>query len=461
MVKAIASPPTRPITDALRSAIVASGLSMYARATAAGVDVGTLGRFVRGECGMKLASADLLFATLGLSMANGQAGAASARLLPTAAILAAIAASGFGPSKLAAMSGVHHGAIRKFTDGTLGIELTSADRLATALGLVVIQGERPAVVRPSRPISDDQRPISDAILTGLASKGLDADELAVATGVRPQRLQSFMERRTDAKLATADRICEYLGIGFAVGPADPPAVPSEALHIGIKSSGLSARKLAKLTGVVYQAIQGFIDRRVGLELVSADRIAAAVGLTPRLGQVARPPGPPPPVVPFIPYLDGLRAATKATGFSVYKLSSLSGLAEPSIARFLKGENNLATASIVKLAGSVGFDPQSSDASRHCPVKLAGEGLPIILDGKTTLPDMSGDAYKMLDLLVQGFIAGRKIPLFELAAMSGSKRIRPLKDALDRRGFEPLRDRIRETKDGRNKYLEIIDINPRL
>lgn len=97
------------------------------------------------------------------------------------------------------------------------------------------------------------------------------------------------------------------------------------------------------------------------------------------------------------------------------------------------------------------------AANSCPVVMK-EGFPILVNGKA-LPDMRGDAYKMLARLVEGFQQGRKVTASELAALSESKRLRPLTDALDRPGFEPLRRLIRETKEGRNKFLELRAAGP--
>jgi transcriptional regulator with XRE-family HTH domain/DNA-binding phage protein len=265
MATASAETPARPLSDALRRAIAASGLTLYAMATASGVDVGTLGRFVRGECGMKLATVDRLFAVLGLRMACGaEAGSDPGPSMPSDALLAAIAASGLGASKLSVMAGVHHQAIRKFMGSTLGLELVSADRLASALGLAVAQGPMPTVPAMQQS-GDEKRPILDALLAAIAASGLGAAGLAIATGLRRDHLERLLERRGDVKLAKADRLCEYFGLGFAIVPGELAAVPSEALRVAIKASGLSIRKLAKLSGVVYQSIQGFRVGTLGLD----------------------------------------------------------------------------------------------------------------------------------------------------------------------------------------------------
>ena len=355
--------PFRPIADTLRSAIADSGLSVYALATASGIDIGTLYRFIRRECGMKLATVDLLFAVLGLRMTRGTEGAADpGPPLPSDALLAAIKASGLTASKLSSLSGVHHQAIRKFVGGLLGLELVSADRIAAALGLRVVQGTRPTLAPPERP-GDAGRPILDAILAEIEARGLDAGELALLTGLRKDKLERLIGSSRDVKLAVADLICEAIGVGFIWKTGEPAAVPSVAIRSGIEASGLQRlRKLGQLSGVVYQSIHGFMSGMLGLELATADKLAAALGLAAARGQVARPPDHPAPVDPSIPYLDGLRAKVKETGLSVYALSRRSGLAQPSITRFLKGENNLVTASIAKLAAAVGFDPRQTETA---------------------------------------------------------------------------------------------------
>jgi transcriptional regulator with XRE-family HTH domain len=361
---------TQPLSDPLRRAIAESGLSLYSLATATGVDAGTLGRFVRRECGLKLATVDKLFAVLGLKVTVGSSGSGEpGPTLPTDALRAAIEASGLSAPKLSALSGVHAKAIRNFVGGVLGLELIpSADRIATTLGLRVVQGPRPTLAPPERP-GDAARPILDAILAEIKARGLNLAELARNSGVRLAHAERLVVHQGNAKIGTADRLCEALGIGFIAKVGEPAAVPSVAIRKGIEASGLSMRRLGLLSGVVYQAIDGFRAGRVGLELKSAERLVAAMGIAASHGQVARPPDPPPPDDPSIPYVDGLRAATKATGLSVYALSKLSGLAQPVIARLLRGERNLRVDSIAKLAGTIGYIPAIAEPS---PVAAADQ-----------------------------------------------------------------------------------------
>jgi hypothetical protein len=94
-------------------------------------------------------------------------------------------------------------------------------------------------------------------------------------------------------------------------------------------------------------------------------------------------------------------------------------------------------------------------SRACPVELRGEDFPIILDGEP-LSIMKGVAYKMLERVRDGFLEGIPVPACDLAALSESTRIRPLTDALDRPGFKALKRRIRISKVGRKKFIEILE-----
>jgi hypothetical protein len=62
------SKPQPTLTDALRAAIVQSGLTIYRIGKATGVDTANLGRFVRGELSIRLDKADRLAAYLGLRL---------------------------------------------------------------------------------------------------------------------------------------------------------------------------------------------------------------------------------------------------------------------------------------------------------------------------------------------------------------------------------------------------------
>jgi transcriptional regulator with XRE-family HTH domain len=58
----------KPITDTLRAAIKASGLTHYALAKVTGVTAGQLDRFMSGERDLRLNSAAAIAAALGLEL---------------------------------------------------------------------------------------------------------------------------------------------------------------------------------------------------------------------------------------------------------------------------------------------------------------------------------------------------------------------------------------------------------
>ena len=58
----------KPITDTLKAAIKASGLTHYALAKVTGVTAGQLDRFMSGERDLRLASAAAVAAALGLEL---------------------------------------------------------------------------------------------------------------------------------------------------------------------------------------------------------------------------------------------------------------------------------------------------------------------------------------------------------------------------------------------------------
>ncbi len=66
----LANPQT--ISDQLKSAIKASGLTIYVIAKASGVDPGMISRFMQGERTLRLTTVDRIAATLGLSLSGGE-----------------------------------------------------------------------------------------------------------------------------------------------------------------------------------------------------------------------------------------------------------------------------------------------------------------------------------------------------------------------------------------------------
>src|SRR4051812_32331340 len=56
------------VSDQLRAAIVATGLTAYSLGKSAGVDAGMIQRFLNGERGLNLAAVDRLAAALGLRL---------------------------------------------------------------------------------------------------------------------------------------------------------------------------------------------------------------------------------------------------------------------------------------------------------------------------------------------------------------------------------------------------------
>jgi hypothetical protein len=205
-------------------------------------------------------------------------------------------------------------------------------------------------------------------------------------------------------------------------------------------------------------------RNSGLELVSADRLASALGLVAIRGPVARAGDSPPLADPSLPYLEGLRAATLATGHSVYALSRLSRLSQPPIARFLKGERNLTTTSIAKLASAVGFDPRPTEpapvAPKQCPIVLKGQGFPILVYG-VEIPRLTGIAYALTEFAVERFLQGGVCAGSELAERTTSTATNPIKSLtlkLKEPEFQPLA-RVLIWDGKRGGSLRIIDPGP--
>lgn len=476
---------TGPIKEAILSAIKADGRSLYAIARAAGVSMNGLSRFDRRGKFLLLSTADKLAVVLRLKVVP-EAEGTGAEARPgepsgpfTEALHSALKADGRGPYILFKASGVHPSTIYLFADGEIDLRLSTADKLAAALGLKVVRD--PEAAGPESRAVPLTRPIRDALMSALKADGRSAHAVGKAARVDPETIRRFLRFKIELKLSTADRIAAVVGLrvvreseatGPEPGPDDPASSLSEALRSAVKADGRSAYELNRVIGLNAHFLRRFLLRESEPELETADKLFNALAL--KLVQSKGSPPEPKPLISYPPHLssDVLRAKVDADQRSRYALAKESGVSGGTISRLLKGDDNLNHATRIKLAEALARSdapPPSpagpiADVARRCPVELRGEGFPIIVhegDHPVEVPKLSGVAYECLKHIVEGFHKGGGYTPGELRGMTGSKRaMRLLGDALNRNGFEPLRRMIPAWDAGRNKVVEIVDAGPR-
>jgi plasmid maintenance system antidote protein VapI len=388
----------------------------------------------------------------------------------TDAVLSAIADSGLNINALARATGCHASALRIFVRRNGDLSLAAADKVAGSLGLKAAR-DVPTPLPKARD-APHTRPITEALLSAIDDSGLSAYALSKATGLSNSTIRRFVRREVDLTLKPADKLFSFLGLKTARDIPTPlqeareesPTRPiTEALLSAIDDSGLDTWALSRATGLTCETIRRFVRRERELQLASADKLFSFLRLKVARKDKAFRPEPKLPIInPLQPLLDELRLAIADSELSPYAIAKRADVPPQTVTRFLNGKSRLEYVTIIKLATALELNWQSASLkvspTRRCPVELQGKGRPILVNGKK-LPDMKGDAYKMLDRIINDFKRGLKTPVSELAALSESGRIRPLTDALDRPGFKPLRRLFHESKEGRNKFIEIKDLDP--
>lgn len=103
------------------------------------------------------------------------------------------------------ISGVDPGMITRFLSGERDIRLSTADRIAAALGLGLVEGpDRREERRPIVPFSEQ---LADLIRTC----GIRPSTLARTAGIEPSILSRFLRGRRTINSATVDAIAAALG----------------------------------------------------------------------------------------------------------------------------------------------------------------------------------------------------------------------------------------------------------
>ncbi len=402
---------SRPIADALRSAIAASGLSIYAVAREAGIYSETVTGFFDRGGDLYLTTADKLFGVLGLKMARKSKVALNDPPgLPSDALRSAIAESGLGVRALAKEVGVQGRTIARFLDDDKGgLRLKTADKLFVVLGLKATRESRARRVAPKPTTADLSRPIADALRSAIVASGLSIQTLARQAGVNHMAIRRLVDRSGDMRLALAERIFGVLPLRVArkaEARSEESSSPTgqesrsiaDALRSEIAERGLGVYVLARKIGLTAETTRRIMRLRRGVMLSSAETIFGFLGLVVISEPWARRPEPKPLADdPSQPLKDGVRAALVASGLSLYELDKRSGISSATICQFLNGKRNVNYLTLTKLANGVGLNleparlqvqPAGTTAAEpaeegptpwptgNCPVSWAPDGSPV-------------------------------------------------------------------------------------
>ena len=126
-------------SDKIRQAIKDTGMSQLSISRAAGIDNGSLNRFVRGKVGIRLTTLDILTEVLGLALVAHRN--ERKRIKFSDQVRQAVEDSGMSRASISRATGIDEAVLSRFVAGKVGVLTPTLDVLADYLGLEL--AERP------------------------------------------------------------------------------------------------------------------------------------------------------------------------------------------------------------------------------------------------------------------------------------------------------------------------------
>jgi ribosome-binding protein aMBF1 (putative translation factor) len=126
-------------SDKIRQAIKDTGMSQLSISRAAGIDNGSLNRFVRGKVGIRLTTLDILTEVLGLALVAHRN--ERKRIKFSDQVRQAVEDSGMSRASISRATGIDEAVLCRFVAGKVGVSTPTLDVLADCLGLKL--AERP------------------------------------------------------------------------------------------------------------------------------------------------------------------------------------------------------------------------------------------------------------------------------------------------------------------------------
>ena len=161
----------------------------------------------------------------------------------------------------------------------------------------------------------EQSTFSEVLRKAIAESGLSLYQIAKNTGVFSESLLRFRQGNQSLRLANADRLAACFGLGLATMPPSSlrksALTLTDALRAAIEQSGITRYQIAKDTGLNQAVLCRFVHNEKSLNLDSADKLAAYLGLRMTPDPEAVPPTPT-PENPARPTLAKQRAKRKAS-----------------------------------------------------------------------------------------------------------------------------------------------------
>ncbi len=199
--------PPGPIANAIRKAIEEYHRGQWAIANAIGVCEYTIGDFVSNGRNLTLATAERLAAFFGIGLGNDVR-------TPTGSIITDLRSGvGIDPRRtcvIAKAAGIHKSSLCRFVRDDKGLDLPTAERLASVLNLQVVIAEKSHT--KADPTPDPLGPLLDHLRSAVDSDPRSTYAIARAADVSSRNLKGFILRERTLKLATAFKVYKALGV---------------------------------------------------------------------------------------------------------------------------------------------------------------------------------------------------------------------------------------------------------
>jgi plasmid maintenance system antidote protein VapI len=220
-------------------------------------------------------------------------------------------------------------------------------------------------------------PIANAIRKAIEEHDRGQWSIANAIGISEFTIADFMKNGKNLTFATADRLATFFEIGLSNDARSPTGSIITDLRSAVEADPRSTCAIAKVARVHKSSLCRFVRNDKGLDLPTAERIAAAVNLQVVIAENVPTKADPIPD-PLGPVLDHLRSAVEADPRSTYAIARAADVSQGSLRRFVVRKRKLKLATILKVYEALGVEPHpaklhfpSSEVSDLAEVPAAG------------------------------------------------------------------------------------------
>jgi transcriptional regulator with XRE-family HTH domain len=276
--------------------------------------------------------------------------------------------SGLSAYELGMKAGVYPDKIRRYLRGERGLGFSKVEKIANVLGLNFVRDAGAGTTEtPAKPATQS---MPDVIRSAFYESGLSFKRLASASGVAFYTCRRLILGENDPgfasiaepRFSSVEKIANVLGVKLVRDaeasttetPAKPPARNlKDAMLSAFYESGLSADELSRASRVDINTIRRLVRGDSEPRLKLLEKIANVLGV--KLVRDAEANGTESHVKPPAQSMsDVIRSAVVECGLSAYELGLKSGLCSDYIFRFVRGEGDLAFATVEKIANFLGL-----------------------------------------------------------------------------------------------------------